>query len=65
MEEETDPFVDCEFREVANTKCEHYFVEDPQQDPNSDMTSVVCTKCPSGANITKSQKLKDGKIINV
>jgi len=59
-----DPFTDYEVVEKQGTVCEHYYCEDPKQDPNSDMLSVVCTKCPSGVNITKNQKIIDGKIVN-
>jgi len=68
MEEEKieDPFKEYESREVANTKCEHYFTEDPIQDPNSNLLSVICTKCPSGIMIDSDKfKIENGKVVDV
>jgi anaerobic selenocysteine-containing dehydrogenase len=64
-EKEIDPFEDCEVIDRGNTAHDHFYVEDPIQDPNSDMTSVFCTGCAHGCNITEEFKLKDGKIIKV
>lgn len=58
-----NPFVELEFKEVANTSHEHYYVEDPVQDPNNEMTQLICTGCPSGCSIADDLIVIDGKII--
>jgi len=59
-----EPYKEYEVREIARTDGEHYYVEDPQQDPNSNLTSVICTHCPSGVMIDSTKfEIKDGKII--
>lgn len=59
---EENPFVDLEFKEIANTNHDHYYVEDPKQDPNNEMTQLMCTGCPSGCSIDDTLKVVDGKI---
>jgi hypothetical protein len=65
QENEVDPFVEVEFKEVANTShSPHFYVEDPQQDPNSELLQVMCTGCNSGCNIDpKEFSIKEGKIV--
>jgi hypothetical protein len=60
---EENPFVDVKFVEVANTVHDHYYVEDPIQDLNNEMTQLICTGCPSGCSIADDLKVVDGKII--
>jgi hypothetical protein len=61
---EEDPFIDLEFKEVANTSCEHEYIVDEKQDPNSELLSVRCVKCPSGCNINPDEfEIKKGKIV--
>jgi len=62
--EKVDPYKDYEVIEKQGTICEHYLVESKRQDENTNLTSVECTKCPSGFMIDSTkQKLVDGKII--
>jgi hypothetical protein len=62
-EKELDPFEDYEVKEVYNTNHDHYYVEDPKQDPNSELLQVMCTGCNSGCNIDNNLfVIKEGKI---
>lgn len=61
---EEDPFVEVEFKEVANTgKCEHFYCEDELQDKNNELLSLRCIKCPSGISINPDEFfIEDGKV---
>lgn len=60
---EVNPFIEVEFKEVANTSHKHYYVESPSQDPTNEMTQLECTGCPSGCSIADDLMVIDGKII--
>jgi len=63
-ENEEDPFVDYEIKDFANTNHDHYYIEDPIQDPNSELLSVMCKDCPHGCNIEPDKfMIKKGKIV--
>lgn len=51
--------------ETYSTVCNpHLWIEDAEQDPNSDLTSVRCAKCWSGASINPSEvNIVDGKLV--
>lgn len=62
---EEDPYEDYEIRDHSNTLHDHFYIEDPQQDPNSELLSVMCTGCPSGCNIEPDKfKIVEGKIVS-
>jgi hypothetical protein len=64
IENEVDPFSEYTVKDHSNTICEHFYCEDEKQDPNSELLSVRCIKCPSGCNIDpKLFKVLDGKIV--
>jgi hypothetical protein len=45
------------------TACEHYWVEDMDQDPFSNLVSVRCTKCWGGCMINpKITSINEGKL---
>lgn len=46
----TDNINELEFKEVANTVCDHEWAEG-ESDPNSNMRSEVCKKCWAGRSI--------------
>jgi hypothetical protein len=64
-EVETDPFEDFETIDKGTTAHDHTYILDPQQDPNTEMTSIMCTGCNHGCNITSEFTLKAGKIVKV
>lgn len=50
---------------IKETRCEHFLVMDPSQDPNSNMISVVCVNegCWHGASFDPEQsELVNGTI---
>jgi hypothetical protein len=61
---EVDPFIEVEFKEFSSTKgCEHFFIESPLQDKNSELVSVECINCPHGVSIDPTKfEIKEGKI---
>lgn len=45
------------------TACEHYYVEDIDQDPNTNLVSVRCTQCWHGVMIDPTQFIiKEGQL---
>ena len=47
-----------------STECEHYWIESSEQDENSNLLSVVCNKCWSGASIDPNIiQIADGKMV--
>lgn len=66
-EEDVDLFIEQEeilqVKEVANTTCDHYWIETKEQDPNSDMLSVQCKNCWAGCSLGSELKLEDGKMV--
>ena len=67
MEENNqEEFTDYKIEKRIKTCSEHYWVESGQQDDNSDLLSINCTKCPIGANIDADKfKVEDGRICGV
>jgi hypothetical protein len=68
LEEEIvkDPFTDYEVIDKGNTSHDHYFVEDPIHDPNTNLMSIFCTGCPHGQMIDGDKfNLKDGKVVEI
>lgn len=63
-----DPIPELEVTGITHeTRCEHVFVEDPDQDPNTNMISVRCVNegCWSGASYDPAQTtLIDGKLVS-
>jgi hypothetical protein len=58
-----EEYRDFEVVKVADTSCEHYWVESERQDNNSDLLSINCIKCPIGASIDADKFIiKNGKI---
>jgi hypothetical protein len=52
--------------ETYTTAHNHFWVEDIQQDPNSDLISCRCTGCPAGSSIDpKVTKIVDGRMEHV
>lgn len=48
---------------IVKTCKKHYWVESERQDNNSELLSVNCLNCPTGANIDpKKFKVEDGEI---
>jgi hypothetical protein len=62
-EEVKEEFTDHTIKDVHSTQCDHFLFEDPNQDPKSDLTSVLCSKCWSGFMISDDQCIEDGKIV--
>ena len=60
---EVNPYEDYEVKDHSNTAHDHFYVVDPKQDPNNEMTQILCTGCPSGCSITDEFTLKNGKIV--
>ncbi len=59
-----DEFKDYKVTRKLQTCDNHYWVESPKQDDNSNLLSLNCIKCPAGASIDpKLFKVKDGKIV--
>ncbi len=57
-----EEFKDYVVARTVETCKKHYWVESENQDKNSEMLSVNCLNCPTGANLTKEFYLKDGEI---
>ena len=45
------------------TACEHYWVVDVQQDPNTELVSVRCTKCWGGCMINDQTEVINGLLV--
>lgn len=64
MTETMEELQELEWKEVANTVCEHSY-QPADSDPNSNLISVVCANCWHGASIDGDKfTLKDGKIVS-
>jgi hypothetical protein len=60
-----EEFKDYVVRKVTTCK-KHYWVESEQQDQNSELLSVNCLNCPTGASINPQKfKIVDGKICSI
>lgn len=48
---------------IHSTRCEHEYYLDPEQDPNTNLTSVRCSKCWHGIMIDAEKfEIKNGKV---
>ncbi len=68
MDEEKyqDEFKDYKVERVVKTCPKHYWVESEKQDSNSDLLSINCIHCPTGASInTDKFKVEEGEIIEL
>ena len=65
MEEEIEQ--ENEIKDHSNTNhSPHYYIEDPVQDPNSELLSVMCKDCPHGCSIEPDKfMIKKGKIVPI
>ena len=64
MEDTIDEFQDYKVSRVVKTCDHHFWVESSKQDDNSELLSINCVRCPSGASIDpKLFKIEDGKIV--
>lgn len=61
---EDDVTSETEWQPVASTDCDHYLVMAPG-DPNSNLWSAQCNKCPHGANFDPQLfEIKEGKLVD-
>ena len=65
-EAEPDPFTDYQVIDKGNTNHQHYYIEDPIQDPNTNLMSVMCGGCSHGISIEPDKfKVEDGKVVKI
>lgn len=58
-----DPFETYELKDFASTDCQHEYILSEKQDPNTNLLSVQCVKCPAGISIDGDKfKIVKGKI---
>jgi len=58
-----DEFKDYKVERVVKTCPKHFWIESEKQDENSNLLSVNCKNCPTGASIDPEKfMVKDGEI---
>ena len=58
-----EDFTDYKVEKVVTTCQKHYWIESGNQDENSELLSVNCIHCPTGASInTEKFRVENGEI---